>query len=326
MENKRRMPIRRKVMVMVLIIAIAALVFMGIIGTWSIRSIQGKSEGALISQMEQNLTNIVVSKAELADSSLGAYADIVNDFAIFINGLYKNPDDYPRVHISHPNAEDGGKFALQILPASEDMDEESYEDEASLLGNAARMIYPVISSSEDIITTVYIGSNNGFLIGYDKTSDMKADFTSYDFFNTVWYKTASRTQEVCFTDVYMDGFGRGLTITCAAPYYDENDEFFSYLPVKFTAEYTFTLSEQGLELISTRDDVADFLLAGRSGLLSIHFDFGVDLVGLDEVGLTVLREIIVILVHIGELDEIGRDRRNVITGLLRLDFLPVCNF
>ena len=30
--------------------------------------------------------------------------------------------------------------------------------------------------------------------------------------------------------------------------YDENDEFFSYLPVKFTAEYTFTLSEQGLEL------------------------------------------------------------------------------
>ncbi|MBP3380826.1 MAG: aldose 1-epimerase [Ruminococcus sp.] len=29
--------------------------------------------------------------------------------------------------------------------------------------------------------------------------------------------------------------------------YDENDEFFKYLPVKFTAEYTFTLSENGLE-------------------------------------------------------------------------------
>ncbi len=29
--------------------------------------------------------------------------------------------------------------------------------------------------------------------------------------------------------------------------YDENDEFFQYLPVKFVAEYTFTLSEQGLE-------------------------------------------------------------------------------
>lgn len=29
--------------------------------------------------------------------------------------------------------------------------------------------------------------------------------------------------------------------------YDENDEFFSYLPVKFVAEYTFTLSEHGLE-------------------------------------------------------------------------------
>lgn len=29
--------------------------------------------------------------------------------------------------------------------------------------------------------------------------------------------------------------------------YDENDEFFKYLPVKFVAEYTFTLSEHGLE-------------------------------------------------------------------------------
>lgn len=29
--------------------------------------------------------------------------------------------------------------------------------------------------------------------------------------------------------------------------YDEKDEFFRYLPVRFTAEYTFTLSEQGLE-------------------------------------------------------------------------------
>ena len=29
--------------------------------------------------------------------------------------------------------------------------------------------------------------------------------------------------------------------------YDEKDEFFKYLPVRFTAEYTFTLSEQGLE-------------------------------------------------------------------------------
>jgi aldose 1-epimerase len=29
--------------------------------------------------------------------------------------------------------------------------------------------------------------------------------------------------------------------------YDENDEFFEYLPVKFTAEYTFILSQYGLE-------------------------------------------------------------------------------
>lgn len=38
--------------------------------------------------------------------------------------------------------------------------------------------------------------------------------------------------------------------------YDERDEFFQYLPVRFTAEYTFTLSENGLEqeICFTNDD------------------------------------------------------------------------
>lgn len=42
--------------------------------------------------------------------------------------------------------------------------------------------------------------------------------------------------------------------------YDENDEFFQYLPVKFIAEYTFTLSENGLEQDISFTNLSDKVL------------------------------------------------------------------
>ena len=38
--------------------------------------------------------------------------------------------------------------------------------------------------------------------------------------------------------------------------YDENDEFFQYLPIKFKAEFTFQLSEQGLEYAFTMTNLS----------------------------------------------------------------------
>jgi len=50
--------------------------------------------------------------------------------------------------------------------------------------------------------------------------------------------------------------------------YDEKDEFFKFLPVKFTAEYTFTLSAQGLEqnirFINNSDKVLPMSLASHT--------------------------------------------------------------
>ncbi|MBP3310335.1 MAG: aldose 1-epimerase [Ruminococcus sp.] len=52
--------------------------------------------------------------------------------------------------------------------------------------------------------------------------------------------------------------------------YDENDEFFQYLPVSFVAEYTFTLSENGLEqnikFINTSNVVLPMSLASHTAI------------------------------------------------------------
>ena len=52
--------------------------------------------------------------------------------------------------------------------------------------------------------------------------------------------------------------------------YDENDEFFQYLPVRFTAEYTFTISASGLEqdicFINNDDKVLPMSLASHTAI------------------------------------------------------------
>ena len=225
MNEKKRVSIKARLLRAVMLIAGLALIITSIFGIYSMYNIRNMAQTALISQMEQNTTNIVSSKSDLADTELKNYADIVNDFAIYINRLYKNPDAFIGEEIYAPDEKNAGKLALQILPASKDTPKEAYQKEAMLLSSAQHIIHPVIDSSNDIITVVYIGSKNGFLIGYDKTSDMKTGIEEYPFFDTEWYKLGESSDGTAFTNVYDDGFGRGLTITCVCPYYDENDEF-----------------------------------------------------------------------------------------------------
>ncbi|HPY85600.1 MAG TPA: aldose 1-epimerase [Ruminococcus flavefaciens] len=60
--------------------------------------------------------------------------------------------------------------------------------------------------------------------------------------------------------------------------YDDKDEFFKYLPVKFVVEYTFTLSEYGLEqdikFINTSDKVLPMSLASHTTINSPFVDGG----------------------------------------------------
>ncbi len=60
--------------------------------------------------------------------------------------------------------------------------------------------------------------------------------------------------------------------------YDENDEFFQYLPVRFVAEYTFTLSENGLDqdikFTNVSDKVLPMSLASHTAIKAPFVDGG----------------------------------------------------
>ena len=228
MEQKRQ-PIRKKVQRIVLLISVAGLLLTSAVGLFSMLQIKGDSEDALIRQMNQNLLNVVKDKADLADSELGKYADYIRDFSSYIQGLYQNPERYVRREVLPPDESGAGVCTMQRYLASADVSLEDTAQERSLLANLEQVWSPVFSSSGDMITTIYVGTQSGFLISYDDRADLGvtpgSDESYFDYFESSWYTSARDAGTVVFTDTYPDSYGRGLMISCAAPFYDARDRF-----------------------------------------------------------------------------------------------------
>ena len=228
MEQKRQ-PIRKKVQRMVLLISIASLLLTSAVGLSSMLRIKGDSEDALIRQMNQNLLNVVKDKAALADSELGKYADSIQDFAAYIHGLYRSPENYVQREVLPPDAANAGICTMQRYMADADVSVEDTAQERALLGNLEQLWAPVFTGSGDIITTIYVGTESGFLLSYDERSDLGvepgSDESYFDYYQSSWYTSARDAGGVVFTDTYPDSYGRGLMISCASPFYDENDRF-----------------------------------------------------------------------------------------------------
>lgn len=228
MEQKRQ-PIRKKVQRMVLLISIASLLLTSAVGLSSMLRIKGDSEDALIRQMNQNLLNVVKDKAALADSELGKYADSIQDFAAYIHGLYRSPENYVQREVLPPDAANAGICTMQRYMADADLSVEDTAQERALLGNLEQLWAPVFTGSGDIITTIYVGTESGFLLSYDERSDLGvepgSDESYFDYYQSSWYTSARDAGGVVFTDTYPDSYGRGLMISCASPFYDESDRF-----------------------------------------------------------------------------------------------------
>lgn len=228
-KEKQRVPIRKRVRGMMLFIITVALLITSLVGVVSMFRIRKESERSLIERMESNLSNVAESKARLADAEFDRYEDQVVEFADYINGLYLDPEDYKEKEILPPDKANGGVYSIQRGLRTEDVKYEDVADEVKLLGNLEQIFRPVINGDSEVITTIYAGTESGVMIAYDKDADKSAAPDGgdiyIDYFDSTWYQKAKETGKVCFTDVYEDYYGRGLTITCAAPFYDADGKF-----------------------------------------------------------------------------------------------------
>lgn len=213
---------------MVLTISIAALVIASAVGVVSMVRIQDDSENALVHQMEQNLANTVNNKAELAESELKKFVNWTEDFAGYIHGLYAAPENYISRYVPVPDAKYAGVLAMSRSLKDASINVKDIEREINLLGNLEQVWYPFMTAQSNVIATIYYGTESGLLVAYDRQSDLNADNGNevyYNHIDAVWYKYAKALGKTCFTNIYDDVYGRGLTITCASPVYDADNNF-----------------------------------------------------------------------------------------------------
>ena len=223
-SEKKRRPISAQVQQLVLTIAVGALLLSGLIAVFSMQRIKHLSEEALLTRMEHTLSERVQSKALLADSELGKYAGYIEAFAEYLHQLYVAPEEYVAHPVSPPDKNNGGVYTLQRALASESLSLGRVKTEIDLLGNAEQIFHPVMIEERGLITSIYLETESGVMIAYDQNADISAAEDNgevyADFRDSGWYRLAMEKEKPCFTDVYEDSFGRGLTISCAAPFYD----------------------------------------------------------------------------------------------------------
>lgn len=239
----KQTPIRKKVRRVVLAISMAALLAATAVSIMSMLRIQttvvagGKqlgetaardSEQALLAQMENSLLSLVESKAEIADANLGKFSDYINLFADYANELYRHPENYKPLAVLPPDAANAGVPVMQRYLSDSAITLDAVWDEVQLLGNMANVFAPALAENRNMITTIYVGTASGALLSYDTGSDL-ADTDApeeYHYFaDSSWYPLAREAGKAVFTDTYLDGYGRGLTISCAAPFYDADGSF-----------------------------------------------------------------------------------------------------
>ena len=228
----RRVSIQQKLQRIVLIISATSLIITSFLGMIIMLSIRGQSERALSKEIKSDLLNIVDNKSRLIESELSRYTEYSEAFADQLTAIYKEPERFIPWDPWKKRPEGFTRRYPVVVRSSEEIDIEAYAEEAALAENVCFLLYPVVDDGSKNISAVYWGNKNGLLTGFEyEKFDEEYDETIYDYFQVPWYKMCQEAGRSIFTDIYLDGFNRGLTITSASPYYDKEGNFYGVFGV-----------------------------------------------------------------------------------------------
>ncbi len=224
----KRVPIRRRVLVIVLQTMIISLLAASITGYFCLRWIEKTSEEALTKQIESDLKIIVEQKAASADARLEHYEKYIEFVTDYIGDMYADEEEMVKRGRIFYAPQDTKEYALTRVFASEDMDPADFKDQILFFSNLEQIWRPIAKANEQLITTVYAGTKDGLLTSYDRWSYLSVPPDGkeliYDYFQSEWYKKGLKEDGVFYTGLYVDSQGRGLTITVASPFCNTDGE------------------------------------------------------------------------------------------------------
>ena len=261
MSKNKRYPLRRMILGIVILIVALSLTATSAVGIVSMLNIKEKSENALTEQAMSSLSAVIDKKTEVADLRFRRYSEMVASMSHYVDKIYQNSDKYTSLDVQFADPKNAGKLVMQPVLANESVKWENVKKQAGILANAADHFEGLMTYNKDIISSIYFGVKDGFILSYDDRSHLKPlDSIIFNYFDTEWYKLAEQKQEICFTDVYEDIFGRGLVITCAGPIHDKDGTFCGVLGIDFLIN---DLYSEVMDL--DMGDDTDVLILGTKG-------------------------------------------------------------
>ncbi len=223
------------------------------------------SSAAMVDEMEDNAIRLAEDKAKYAEEKLAGYKASTESAAAYATALYKRPNEYPLRKIEFSKEENKGIRTMQIMLRDKDVEYEDIREESELLGNMEDIFIPIIDEHDDMLT-IYLGTEDGLLINFDKESDIAAANPYYDYSKSEWYSTVREKGETVFTPPYWDVFGRGLTVTCAAPFYDKDGNFAGCVGTDILmSDLNESIVNDGIEapVSATLIDEEGYVIAGK---------------------------------------------------------------
>ena len=213
-----------------------------------------ESKDALAEMGGSDAAKLAAKRAELADEKLMAWQSDVEMLADTAGDIVNNPQYY----IHRPLDQDAA-----WLWRSENASPSLFAQEAGLMGNMQSLLSAIKNNTTDA-TTAYVGSELGYFI---TTSRKPKENELFDSRERPWYLAAKNAGSTVWTDVYEDARGRGLTITCSAPFYKKNGVLAGVAGIDaFLNELEFIMSEGRLwesEMSFVVNEHCDILIASK---------------------------------------------------------------
>ncbi len=187
---------------------------------------------AIMQELEKNMKNQVSDKALLAEEKMAAYTDSLQYAASYIHSLYTDRNSYPDKEVDIPRSQNAGIWVMQRTLANSGVNYGDVRQECGLLGNMEDIFEPIVNQHRNV-ATIYIGTESGLLISYDPYSDTgdSVEGGYYEFRNANWYQLGKNAENYAITEAYQDSYGRGLTVTCVAPFTDASGQFYGCIAI-----------------------------------------------------------------------------------------------
>lgn len=256
-----------KLRIVVILITIISMLLVGFVARRFMVRIKEKTETLVIDELQNKLTDIVNEKNSVAELTLNRYVNYLDMQVSLLELIYNNPDDYVKHYIPMRSADEPEVYLSQRSYDSKSIDKNIVADEIALYSNLESIWHPMMEKDGGTIATSYVGFESGFMISYDKNAS-KAEYDDDDgevYFphrSRTWYQKAKYAKKTIFTDLSQDFFGRGLSLTCAKPFYF-NGEFAGVVAMDiliddlrksiinidvekdYTSDYAFLVNEDG---------------------------------------------------------------------------------